>query len=88
MQPFEKMQASRISEIETGIRGSADMRRTDFPVYDSDPRKITLCRNRHEQSVHTQTMKIDKPWHDGFPPQGLFRGTVGQCGDYPYAYRH
>jgi hypothetical protein len=36
--------------------------------------------------VRTRTMKIIEQWHDGFPPQGLFRGTVGQPGVYPYAY--
>jgi hypothetical protein len=35
-----------------------------------------------------RTMKIIKPWQDGFPVQGLFRGTAGQCGVYHYAYRH
>jgi len=46
-----------------------------------------LWRNVHEPRVRTRTMKIIKPWHDGFPPQGLFRSTAGQCGVYHYAYR-
>ena len=48
--------------------------------------KNNLCRNVHEPRVRTRTMKIIKPWNDGFPPQGLFRGTAGQCGVYQYVY--
>jgi len=32
-------------------------------------RLLWLCRNRHE--LRFTPLKIIKPWHDGFPPQGL-----------------
>jgi hypothetical protein len=47
-------------------------------IYDSQDHG-TLCRNSYEQSVHTHTMKINKPRHDGFPPQGISEARRGSA---------
>jgi len=75
--------------MNTGLSAGVKKEALEFFMFIYDPQDHgTLCRNVHEPGIRTRTMKIIQPWHDGFPPQGHFRGTAGQCDVYHYAHRH